>query len=56
MTISCAHCGNTRFGLVRYRMGSHQFCTKVCKVAYRRISIIRSKRNQSWFEYLMQPS
>jgi hypothetical protein len=55
MTIRCAHCGNTKFGLVRYRMGSRLFCKKVCRVTYRRLSIIESKRNQSWFEYLMRP-
>jgi hypothetical protein len=49
---SCAHCGSTKFGLVRHRIGTLQFCKKACKVAwqanFRRFNRARSR----WFGYL----
>ena len=27
----CAHCGTTKFGLIRHRWYRHQFCRKVCR-------------------------
>jgi hypothetical protein len=49
---SCAHCGSTKFGLVRYRLGTLQFCKKVCKEAWqsRFRRYVRSQRR--WTAYL----
>ena len=31
---SCTHCSSTKFGLVRHRIGTFQFCKKACKVKW----------------------
>ena len=56
MTIRCAHCGSTKFGLIRYRIGMRRFCKKTCRDNYRRDDIVQYRKRQSWFEYLMRPN
>jgi len=40
----CTECGSTRFGLIRYRWGVHQFCRRECLEQYKRRLEAEAKR------------
>jgi hypothetical protein len=49
---ACDHCGSTKFGLIRFRIGTLQFCKKKCKEAWQdRFRSYRRARTR-WAAYI----
>jgi hypothetical protein len=49
---TCAHCGNNRFGLIRYYVGFNQFCTRLCKERYVKRREIERRDKSRFLSYL----
>jgi hypothetical protein len=49
---TCAHCGSAKFGLVRYRLGSLQFCKRKCKEAWQAQYKRHLDADKRWLGYL----
>jgi hypothetical protein len=52
---SCDHCSG-KFGLVRWRFGTLQFCSKVCKRLYLAREAAHIRAQNRWFAYLARGS
>jgi len=49
---SCAWCGSTKFGLIRHRHFTLQFCRSACKNAYLDSQFEKARRARRWLTWL----
>jgi hypothetical protein len=52
MKKTCAHCGTTKWGLIRWRWYQRQFCSKKCRERFLDGLAHDNERVRKWVGYL----